>query len=276
MEPVGAGVVLASLLNGLRHGVDIDHIAAIGDIVSAQPLRRRSMLLACSYAIGHAAVVLLFGAIAIAIGARMPAAVDDVMGTFVGGSLIALGGYVLYSTVRNRGRAHLKSRWQLAGELIRKLRGERAGPVLIEHAHDHVHDGLHSHEHETVPITGGGTAVALKTHVHTHRHVAEMPSDPLPVYGLLTTFVIGIMHGVGAETPTQVALFAAAAGAGPFVLGAVVLGAFVAGMLLANTAIAVAFAWGSRAGGRATLFYNALAVATAVFSIAVGVSYLTA
>jgi high-affinity nickel-transport protein len=42
-------------------------------------------------------------------------------------------------------------------------------------------------------------------------------------------FLVGLLHGTGAETPTQIALFAAAGASGSAATAAVVLGAFVAG-----------------------------------------------
>jgi high-affinity nickel-transport protein len=115
---------------------------------------------------------------------------------------------------------------------------------------------------------------AQKLHVHIHRHVGTLPADPLPAYGPLATFGIGVLHGIGAETPTQVLLFATAAGVGTLLFGIGVLGAFVGGMLISNGVVAVAFMIGTRAGMRMPLVYNSFAVAIAVFSIAVGISYL--
>lgn len=277
MEPLGAGIVLASLLNGLRHGLDVDHIAAIGDIVSAQADRRRSFWLASTYAGGHAAIVFVLGVAAILVGARLPAGVDEAMSKVVGLSLLLLGLYVFYSFARYRSHARLRSRWQLASDLVRRLRHrDRQEEVVIEHAHDHVHDAMHSHDH-AVPAAApptGAVALATRTHVHTHQHVAVMPTDPLPAYGCVASFGIGILHGIGAETPTQLLLFLTAAGVGTMLVGISVLTAFVIGMLASNAAIAIAFTFGTRGGAKASFVYPALALATALFSVVVGLSYL--
>jgi hypothetical protein len=101
-----------------------------------------------------------------------------------------------------------------------------------------------------------------------------MPADPLPAYGSSATFGIGMLHGIGAETPTQVLLFATAAGVGTTLYGIGVLAAFVGGMLVSNAIVAVAFLAGTRIGLRLPLVYGTFAVAIAVFSVAVGISYL--
>src|SRR5688572_18977208 len=122
MEPVGVGIVVASLLNGLRHGFDIDHVAAIGDIASAQGERKRSFFLTFVYAWGHASIVLALGVLAILLGAQIPPAVGEVMPKVVGVTLVLLGLYVFYSLVRYRGRARLVGRWHLVHSLFLKAR----------------------------------------------------------------------------------------------------------------------------------------------------------
>jgi hypothetical protein len=79
--------------------------------------------------------------------------------------------------------------------------------------------------------------------------------------------VIGMIHGVGAETPTQLLLLPAAA---EFGLGVVV--AFVGGLLLTNTVLAAISAWGLMRI-RGSLAYSALSIAAAAFSGVVGLGY---
>lgn len=76
-----------------------------------------------------------------------------------------------------------------------------------------------------------------------------------------------MIHGVGAETPTQLLLLPAAA---EFGLGVVV--AFVGGLLLTNTVLAAISAWGLMRI-RGSLAYSALSIAAAAFSGVVGLGY---
>ena len=80
---------------GLRHGVDWDHLAAIGDLTSSGAGRRRSLVLATLYAVGHAVVVVVLGSLAVLAGDYIPATLDSLMGRIVGVTLLLLGGYVL-------------------------------------------------------------------------------------------------------------------------------------------------------------------------------------
>ena len=63
-------------------------------------------------------------------------------------------------------------------------------------------------------------------------------------YGRATAFGVGMIHGVGAETPTQVVIFLTAAGAGGKFAGVVLLGCFLIGLVSSNSLIAVASTFG--------------------------------
>ena len=102
-----------------------------------------------------------------------------------------------------------------------------------------------------------------------------MPADPF-AFGARASLGIGVIHGVGAETPTQVLLFATAAGVGSSSLGLAVLFAFVAGLVIANSTIAVASTFGFLSRSRHPRLYVALALATGAFSVVLGMGYLTA
>src|SRR5207237_8139931 len=56
------GLVATAFALGFRHGFDWDHLAALSDIAASQQSRRRSMMLATMYALGHAAVAVAIGA----------------------------------------------------------------------------------------------------------------------------------------------------------------------------------------------------------------------
>ena len=102
-----------------------------------------------------------------------------------------------------------------------------------------------------------------------------LPSDPLPTYGAFGALGIGMLHGIGAETPTQVLIFAAAASANGRPTSIALLLFFVLGLMAANTLVAVA----STLGFRRVLAHPAiavgLAVVTATFSLVVGSLLLT-
>ena len=114
------------------------------------------------------------------------------------------------------------------------------------------------------------TAVVVQ-HSHLHRHVAVVAPDPFMRYSGWSSFGVGLLHGVGAETPTQVLVFAAAAHASGRPTSVALLGCFVVGLLVSNSLVAGASTFGfrrrappagpSRSPGR---------VVTAAFSLVVG------
>lgn len=258
---------------GLRHGIDWDHLAAITDLTSSQDDSRRSMVLAGLYAGGHAVVVFVLGVLAIAAGDRLPAGVDEAMGRMVGATLVVLGAWVFWSLARHGRDFRLRSRWMLVFAGLRRLR--RRDKVTVEHEHDHGAD----HHPGTVPaaaVAEGGSRVQMvqATHAHAHRHLGTLPADPFGTYGKGTAFAVGALHGVGAETPTQVLLFVAAAGVAGTGGGLLMLGAFIAGMLTTNTAIAVASTFGFLQAGRNWALYVGLGVVIGAVSLVLGTLFL--
>ena len=110
---IGIALLGTGLGLGLRHGIDWDHIAAISDVAGSQKNRRRSMWMGTLYALGHAAVVVTLGLVAIWLGTLLPDWVDGYMEIAVGITLLLLGAWLIWTMARNRGRLVLRSRWML-------------------------------------------------------------------------------------------------------------------------------------------------------------------
>jgi ABC-type nickel/cobalt efflux system permease component RcnA len=265
-------LVATAFALGFRHGFDWDHLAALGDIAASQESCRRSMLLATLYALGHAAVAFVIGATFIVASARLPEAVGEVMERFVGAMLVALGVFVLVSWARNGRDLRMPNRGVLLLAAFRRLRRRRPAPVVIEHEHEHPM-GEHHHELES-EVVGAGPQRTVATHRHRHRHVVAMPDDPLPTYGAGVTLGIGMIQGIGFETPTQALVFVTAAGAGSRAAGLLVLACFLVGLFAANTVVAVASTLGfTGAGSRARLYATASLLAAGA-SLALGLLYV--
>ena len=82
---------------------------------------------------------------------------------------------------------------------------------------------------------------------------------------------LGAIHGVGAETPSQLLLFVLAAGASSVDVGALVVVAFVVGLLLANLGVTIVLAISSHGNGLRVWLHRPLLMASAVGSVGVGV-----
>ncbi|HLG01112.1 MAG TPA: hypothetical protein VI916_11600 [Acidimicrobiia bacterium] len=280
------GAVVSAFALGLRHGFDWDHVAAIADITGSQRDRRRSLTFSTLYILGHGVVVTVLGLAAIALGSTIPAWLDGAMGRVIGATLLGLGVYVMVSLIRNGRDARLQSRWMLAISGARRAIGwlrtrHASGPEPVVIDHDHEHPVVEAHVDEHVPTAvvhdpGGVHVPATRHGHHRHRHVhfGALPDDPFMEYGRGTSFLVGMLHGVGAETPTQMVLFASAAGAASAWVGVAFLVAFVAGLTISNTAVAL----GSRAGmlsARGNFgAYVAVSLVVAVLSLYLGTVYL--
>jgi high-affinity nickel-transport protein len=262
MNALHFGLILTALGFGFRHGIDWDHIAALTDLTSANNRPRRSLALATLYAAGHALVVFALGVGAIVFAANLPSSVDGVMERFVGATLVALGVWVFVSLARHGRDFRLHSRWMLIAAAVRsaagRVRRDRTTVVIEhEHAEPHVHaDGR----------------VAVRT--RWHRHVGTLPADPFPTAGPLTALLIGAIHGVGAETPTQVVLFVTAAGVAGKAGGLLLLLAFIAGLLVSNSVVALAGTFGALHATRNFSLYATVSVLTAIFSLAIGTIFV--
>ena len=93
-------------------------------------------------------------------------------------------------------------------------------------------------------------------------------------YGRGTAFGVGMLHGVGAETPTQLLIFLYAAGAGGPLVGILVLLTFVLGLLASNSLITVGSAVGFLRASSNFKIYVTVAVLTGVFSLVIGTIFL--
>ena len=267
------GLLISAFLFGFRHGIDWDHIAAITDITSSQENHRTSMLFGTLYALGHATVVFALGVLAIVIGEKLPNSVDTVMTRVVGVTLLVLGVYVFASLIRHGRDFRMRSRWMLIFSGVR--RGYRWARGRVRNQS--------TSEPELVPanvaVQDDPSAAPLWHHGHHgrpghHHHARPERDDAFMNYGRATSFFVGMIHGVGAETPTQVLIFLAAAGAGGPGVGLVVLLTFLVGLLTSNSMITAGASFGYLRASKNFAIYATVAVLTGVFSLTIGLIFV--
>lgn len=284
------GVLAAALALGIRHGIDWDHIAAITDITSttaaardseerwltgepglmltdeshhsladggrlppvaggsvqagALPTflseQRRAIFLGTLYALGHGTVVTILGLLAILASGFLPDWIDPIMERVVGITLLFLAAYIFYSLYRffrGGGEFRIRSRWMLIFAGVRNGFNWLRARVSGEHPHDH------------------------------DVHGADQ-------YGVRTAYSVGLIHGIGAETGTQVLVIATAVGAGTKLMGIAVLMMFVVGLLISNSFVTFATAAGFVSSRRRQWIYVFAGLLAAVFSLVVGLVFL--
>ncbi len=159
--------LLSAAVLGFRHGFDYDHIAAISDITSVQTSRWRGMRLGLLYALGHAAMVVALGSAVIVFQLSLPHGVDRIAERLVGVTLLVLGVYVLGSLFT--GNAAPRSRFHLLAWAARWMHWKMKG--------------------------------------YWHDHDIPRPADKPWNYTAKSVLVVGLVHGLGAETPSQLMIF---------------------------------------------------------------------
>jgi high-affinity nickel-transport protein len=231
------------------------------------------------YALGHAFVILALGLLAIIGAAALPASIDQTMTRVVGATLIVLGIYVVVSLIRHGRDFRLRSRWMLI------FSGVRRGARWIR-SRTRARTGSAVAAREPVTVGGGGSMgdpggeeAPLWHHGHHgrpghHHHQRPEPDDAFMNYGKATAFLVGMIHGIGAETPTQVLVFLAAAGAGGRWVGVVVLLTFIVGLLASNSLITLGSGFGFLKASENFRIYVTVALLTATFSLVIGTIFL--
>jgi high-affinity nickel-transport protein len=272
------GVLFTALGLGFRHGIDWDHIAAITDITSSQDRSRTSLLFGTLYALGHALVVFSLGILAIVAGDRLPSGIDRIMPRVVGATLLLLGVYVFTSLIRHGRDFRLRSRWMLVFAGVRRgyrwlrarsstFTGSRRALVRAGTSAERSADPTSSEVPESAPLWHHGHH-GLPGH---HHHQGELQRDDAFMnYGRATAFGVGMIHGIGAETASQLLIFLAVVGAGGAAAGVVVLSSFIIGLLASNTLITLGTTFGYLRASKNFAIYVGVAVVTGLFSLVIG------
>jgi len=93
-------------------------------------------------------------------------------------------------------------------------------------------------------------------------------------YGTSSTFLVGVIHGLGAETPTQILVILMAANLGGTAAGLLCLLMFILGLLLMNTLMCASAAGLFSATLAKPNALRALTLLTSAYSIVVGAIFL--
>ena len=220
-----------------HHAVTVPPSSVPSSSARLRAEQRRALFLGTLYALGHGSVVAVLGLLALIFGAILPDWVDPLMGRVVGFTLIVLGVWVFYSIfayIRHGEEFHLRSRWMVVFALAR----------------------------------GAWRRFQARLHGHEHAEAVEMAS-----YGPRTAFGVGMIHGIGAETGTQVLIIAAIGGASGIGLGIPMMLAFILGLLISNSAIVVVTATGFVASQTRQRIYLVAGAIAGAFSLVVGILF---
>lgn len=118
-------------LLGLRHALDVDHLAAVSTIVSQRRNLWRSSLVGVVWGIGHTTSLLAVALVVIGLHMEIPALVSQLLELGVAVMLVGLGVRLLHAVVR--------------GDALHAHAHDHTG---LAHAHPHLHPaGVTHHDH---------------------------------------------------------------------------------------------------------------------------------
>jgi hypothetical protein len=221
---------------GFRHGFDYDHIAAISDITSMEPSRKAAMRMGFVYILGHSVTLGALGAVVILFQHALPRQIDHWAERAVGATLILLGIYVLGNLVRSKGNT---------------LPPSRAALVI---------QGARWIQWKTYRLFGRG-----------HEQLPQREQEP---YNPAVVFLIGVIHGLGAETPSQLLIFLLAANLGGASLGLLGLAVFLGGLITMNLLMTASIVGVLRISANKPRVLQWVMGATAAYSVAVGIVFV--
>lgn len=227
------------LVLGLRHGFDYDHLAAISDITAVQRNWWNGLRLGMTYALGHAFTVVALGIAVLQLHMGLPQGLDHWTERLIGLTLIVLGIGVV------------------------------AG-ILRKDIHDHGHGRIESR----LAIGINGVLWLAWQMRRMWNPLAQRPDRFRWMYNGKSVFLIGVLHGVGAETPSQLALFFLTANLGGTSRGMMGLAAFAIGLVAMNALMTASIGGAFRASGHQPRFYRVIAWTGAIYSCAIGVIFL--
>ncbi len=158
--PAGLGVVLlVSLLLGLRHASDPDHLAAVTTLIASEEpeVVRKATSMGLSWGLGHGTTLVLLGLPLVLLGQYLPEGIQQAAEVTIGVIIVALA-------------LRLLLRWR---------RG-------YFHAHHHTHEGGETHRHLH-------SHAQVSVHEHTH---STAPRTPLSAYGVGLVHGVGGSGGL--------------------------------------------------------------------------------
>jgi ABC-type nickel/cobalt efflux system permease component RcnA len=153
-------VLVVSLLLGLRHASDPDHLAAVTTLIASeeQARIRKATSIGLLWGLGHGTTLIAVGLPLVLLGQYLPQKVGQA-------AEVAIGAIIVVLAVR------LLVRWR---------RG-------VFHAHAHSHDGGETHRHLHSHADGGS--------VHEHTHNVTLRT-PLSAYGVGLVHGVGGSGGI--------------------------------------------------------------------------------
>ena len=186
-------ILIFSFLNGLHHGLGVDHMMAVTTLAGRGGSKKKVSWLGLKFGLGHMAILLVVGSVMLLWDLRMPAFWQSGTEILGGSLLILLGLWTLVEWLKEAGYAHSHRHSHRKGQ--------------VEHTHFHIHLGGRS------PHEGRNPHEDRHPHEHVHLHSSTLlgalfalsglrsillPAVPiLQTQSLLSVFVYVFLFGAG-------------------------------------------------------------------------------
>jgi ABC-type nickel/cobalt efflux system permease component RcnA len=164
--------LLTALVAGFAHALEPDHMAAVTTFVSRRPRPAEAVAFGVRWGVGHSAALLVVGLILVALDLRVPERLTRGLEFGVGGMLLGLGAWLLWSVLHER--AHR----------------------MAARGHGHAHPHPHTHRHGSLwvgmahGLAGTAPLVALLPAALTRS--AWLAGAYLLFFGVGTTVAMGL------------------------------------------------------------------------------------
>jgi high-affinity nickel permease len=226
-----------SFVLGLRHALDVDHLAAVSTIVSQRRSLRSASLVGALWGLGHTAALIVMALVVIALRTEIPPRVASALELGVAAMLVGLGVSFLWTLVSG-------------GQL---------------HHHAHAHGGhVHVHPHVHAPARAGGT-----NGPHVRRQL-EAADGHHHAWAWRRPVAVGLVHGLAGSAGLMVAVLAVIPSPALALGYVAVFGAgSIAGMVAMSALLGVPLALAAEHFGRAEAVLRACA---ALGSVTVGLA----
>lgn len=229
-------IIVLGFLLGMKHALDVDHLAAVSTIVAGQRSRWRSALVGAYWGIGHSVSLLVAGGIIVYFDLRFGPLVSAAMESVVGLMLIVLGGRVLLR-MRHGGTIHVHAHHH----------GKR------RHVHPHIHEP--GNGHPGGDVAHGGISGDSAGHAHG-------------AFGGRLSLLVGSIHGLAGSAALTLMLLPSMQTRLGAIMYLVVFGiGSILGMALSTYLVSIPLS-ALKAGGKAG---RILAVCAGCLSLFVGI-----
>jgi ABC-type nickel/cobalt efflux system permease component RcnA len=268
-------VLLVSLLLGLRHASDPDHLAAVSTLIASDPEdgTRRAGRLGLAWGGGHALTLAAFGLPIVLLQAYLPDMAQRAAEAAVGLMIMFLAARLLLRWRRGHFHAHAHRHGDVEHRHLHPhqphshdaTQAHSHGAVHghshgADHGHSHGADHGHSHGADHGHSHGADHGHSHgAVHDHTHEPEARLGRSPWQAFG------IGLMHGAGGSAGVGVLVLATIPGQAEAVAALMVL---AAGTAVSMASLSSAFGYAITRGPvlrRMLAFAPAMGLVTLAF-----------